>query len=67
VGFFDTGRTWADYRALTHLDGEGLGLKIGAGGGLRLQWGETFLIRVDPAWSPDADPVGFYVDINHAF
>lgn len=67
VGFFDTGRTWADYRTLTHLDGDGLGLKIGAGGGLRLQWGETFLIRVDTAWSPDADPVGFYVDINHVF
>jgi Omp85 superfamily domain len=67
VGFFDTGRTWADYRTLTHLDGDGLGLKIGAGGGVRLQWGETFLIRVDTAWSPDADPVGFYVDINHVF
>lgn len=67
VAFCDLGRSWADYRALTHLDGDGLGLKLGAGGGLRLQWGETFLLRIDAAWSPDADPVGFYVDLNHVF
>jgi hypothetical protein len=38
-----------------------------AGGGLRLQWGETFLLRGDVAWSPDARPVGIYVDVNHVF
>lgn len=67
VAFFDLGRCWADYRALAHLDGDGLGLKLGVGGGLRLQWGETFLLRIDTAWSPDAEPVGFYVDLNHVF
>jgi hypothetical protein len=65
--FFDTGRIWADYRQLSHLDGDGAGLKLGLGGGLRLQWGETFLIRADVAWSPDADPVGIYFDIGHVF
>lgn len=65
--FADTGRTWADYSATRRLDGSGVGLKVGLGGGPRLQWGETFLLRADVAWSPDARPVGIYVDVNHAF
>lgn len=67
IEFVDAGRTWADYSGTNRLDGNGLDLKYGAGGGLRLQWGETFLLRIDVAWSPDADPVGFYVDVNHVF
>jgi outer membrane protein assembly factor BamA len=67
VEFLDAGRTWADYRGASELDGPGLGLKYGAGAGLRVQWGETFLLRIDVAWSPDADPVGFYIDVDHVF
>jgi len=64
--FVDAGRVWTDYRALA-LDGAGAGIKVGLGGGLRLQWGETFILRADVAWSPDARPVGVYVDVGHIF
>jgi hypothetical protein len=67
VLFADTGRVWADYSDSERFDGKGIGLKVGTGGGLRLRWGETFILRGDLAWSPDADPVGFYIDINHIF
>ena len=65
--FADTGRVVADWQSAPSQDGSGLGLKLGLGGGIRFQWGETFLLRADVAWSPDADPVGVYVDINHVF
>jgi hypothetical protein len=51
VAFFDSGRVWADYRP-TGLDGEGLGLKTGVGGGLRIQAGKSFVLRGDLAGSP---------------
>jgi hypothetical protein len=37
------------------------------GGGLRIKWGEAFLVRADVAWSPDADPIGLYFNVNHVF
>jgi outer membrane protein assembly factor BamA len=67
TAFVDTGRVWADFSDGERFDGDKVGLKVGVGAGLRLQWGETFLLRVDTGWSPDADPIGFYVDINHLF
>jgi outer membrane protein assembly factor BamA len=67
VGFFDGGRLWAGWRPDQALDGSGLGLKYGVGGGIRMQWGATFLIRGDVAWSPDASPVGFYFNVGHIF
>lgn len=66
--FFDAGRLWSaltDER--TDLDGNGLGLHYGLGGGIRLQQGRTFVIRADLAWSPDASPVAGYVLANHIF
>ena len=65
AAFVDTGRVWADYQARPDLDGTGHGLKIGTGGGIRFQWGETVLLRFDAAWSPEGH--GYYLDINHAF
>jgi hypothetical protein len=65
AAFVDAGRVWTDYVPHPELDGVGLGLKYGAGGGLRLQWGETFVARVDAAWSPDG--VGFYAEGGHSF
>jgi outer membrane protein assembly factor BamA len=65
VAFFDTGRVWTALDPTPDLDGTDLGLKYGAGGGLRLQWGEAFLIRIDAARSPDG--TGFYFGVNHAF
>jgi hypothetical protein len=67
VGFFDGGRVWADVRSAPELDGTGWGLKYGAGGGVRLQKGTTFVLRVDLAWSPDARPLGGYLLAGHLF
>jgi hypothetical protein len=67
VAFIDAGRVWTNLSSPTRFDGTDLGLKLGAGGGLRIQWGEALLLRTDVAWSPDADPVGFYFNVNHVF
>jgi outer membrane translocation and assembly module TamA len=67
AAFLDGGRVWADLRGAPELDGSGLGLKYGAGGGLRLQKGSTFVLRVDLAWSPDARPLGGYFLAGHVF
>lgn len=67
AGFLDGGRVWADLRSAPELDGGGWGLKYGAGGGLRLQKGSTFILRVDLAWSPDARPLGGYFLAGHVF
>lgn len=65
--FLDTGRVWVDLEDNPALDGTGLGLKWGVGGGLRLQEGTTFVVRGDIAWSPDARPIGAYVSANEIF
>lgn len=63
VGFVDAGRVWdergdnADFPAL----------EVGVGGGLRIQWGQTFLIRLDTAYAPTVDSFGLYFDIGQAF
>jgi outer membrane protein assembly factor BamA len=67
VAFVDGGRLWADYRDTASLDGPLMNLKYGVGGGFRLQQGETFLLRADVAWSPDARPIGVYFDASQAF
>lgn len=67
VGFFDGGRLWADYASHPELDGAGIGLKYGVGGGLRIQSGDSFVLRGDVAWSPDASPVGAYLGAGHMF
>jgi outer membrane protein assembly factor BamA len=67
VAFFDGGRVWADTRANPSLDGTGIGLHYGLGGGLRLQTGSAFVLRADLAWSPDATPVGGYFSAGQMF
>jgi hypothetical protein len=67
AGFFDGGRVWADTSPHPELDGAGLGLKYGVGGGLRLLSGTAFVLRADVAWSPDATPVGGYVVAGECF
>ena len=67
VPFFDAGRVWADSTPQPELDGQGLGLKYGAGGGLRLQSGSSFLLRLDVAASPDASPVSGYFSAGQTF
>jgi Omp85 superfamily domain len=67
VAFADTGRLWADYTAHPDLDGGGLGLKYGLGGGLRIASGKTFLLRVDLAWSPEGGSPSGYLLAGHMF
>ena len=69
--FCNIGRVWADYSGNALLDGNSLGLKVAAGGGLRIQFGETVIIRADLAWAKEArdagSPVGIYLDAYHPF
>jgi hypothetical protein len=67
VGFFDGGRVWSDLPRDPLLDGTGVGLKYGAGGGLRVVKGKTFVVRADLAWSPDANPLGGYIAAGQMF
>lgn len=68
AGFVDVGRTWTElFHAQPGLDGTGLGLKYGLGGGLRILEGRTFVVRADLAWSPDALPIGGYFDAGEIF
>ena len=67
VGFFDASRLWADTHAEPGLDGSGAALKYGTGGGLRLQSGSAFVLRLDIAWSPDANPLSGYFSAGQLF
>jgi outer membrane protein assembly factor BamA len=67
VPFFDGGRVWADSTRHPELDGRGVGLKYGTGGGVRVQSGSSFVIRADLAWSPDATPISGYFSAGQAF
>jgi hypothetical protein len=66
--FVDAGRLWTGIdNPRPELDGNGIGLHVGVGGGLRLQQGQAFVVRADIAWSPDARPVGGYVLADEIF
>jgi len=71
--FFDTGRVWSDYTFHSPLDGSGVGLKYGVGGGLYVLWGQAAMLRIEAAYSPDAVsenptlPLGIYVNDNVMF
>ncbi len=67
VGFFDAGRLWADWSSQPQLDGTGLGLHWGTGGGIRVQQGTAFVIRGDVAWSPLAQPIAGYFAVGETF
>jgi hypothetical protein len=67
IVFFDGGRVWADTSPQPQLDGTGIGLHYGTGLGVRLQSGETFVLRADVAYSPDAHPVGAYFSAGQTF
>jgi hypothetical protein len=66
--FADAGRLWSELeKRQDDLDGTGWGIKYGLGGGLRLQQGQTFVVRADLAWSPDAHPIGAYFAAGEIF
>jgi hypothetical protein len=65
AAFFDYGRVFSGYSEIQSLDGRGVGIRFGTGGGLRLSWGESLMFRFDAAWSPEA--LGFYATLGQAF
>jgi hypothetical protein len=67
AAFTDVGRLWSGLPADPQLDGHGLGLKLGVGGGVRIYGGKSFVVRADIAWSPDARPVGGYLAPGEIF
>lgn len=67
AAFTDCGRVWSGIPADPALDGRGLGLKLGIGGGIRVYGGKSFVVRGDIAWSPDARPIGGYLAPGEIF
>jgi hypothetical protein len=71
--FFDTGRVWSDYSFHSPLDGSGVGLKYGVGGGIYVLWGQAAMLRIEAGYSPDAVsenptlPLGIYVEDGTMF
>lgn len=65
VAFFDAGRVWADTSVQPQLDGTGAGIHWGAGGGLRFQSGDAFVIRADVGGSPET--VAGYFGVGQNF
>lgn len=71
IAFLDAGRVWADYERV-EVAGEALDegfsdFAVGVGAGLRLKWGETFIVRVDPAYSVTEETFGLYINVDHVF
>ena len=72
LAFFDFGRAWLDFSQTAALfdglatDANLYGFKIAGGGGLRIQWGESLVVRLDVGYS-NISELGFYLDINHIF
>lgn len=69
--FTDVGRVWADFESLSldsePLDGPFSAFSVGLGGGLRLLWGQTFVIRADVAHAPVEGTWGQYIQVGHVF
>jgi hypothetical protein len=72
AAFADAGRVWTDtLQANAELDGQGLGIHWGVGGGPRLRWGDVMIIRCDFAYAPLGAELGdvpaVYVDVDPVF
>lgn len=69
VGFVDAGHISADFVDQPALDEDydRPPFTLGTGGGLRIRWADTFVLRVDAAYSPTDHTNGVYVDVGHAF
>lgn len=66
--FADSGRVWTgSFDAEPTFDGDGIGLHWGVGGGPRVRWGDSLLIRFDIAHSPLGSELGtstaLYIDV----
>lgn len=72
VAFLDAGRVWADFsykssRLQEMIDGATPGIKWAVGGGGRLQWGSTVVMRADVGYSPSDRNLGVFFVLSHMF
>ena len=71
VGFSDVGQVRADVSPLRidneRLDAPGLDLQASLGGGVRLLWGETFVIRAEYAAAVTDGTQRFYLTVGEPF
>lgn len=71
LGFVDAARTLADWHDVSldgrDVDGRWYRVVVGVGGGLRVAWGSTLVVRFDAGVSPTEESTGVYVGIGHMF
>ena len=71
VTFVDAGRAWTDLHSgllePLDLDAPWHAALVGFGGGLRLRWGQAFVLRMDAAFSPVTQTSGLYFGTDHIF
>jgi hypothetical protein len=71
VGFIDSGRAWTDLlddRVYDlGLDAPWHSFLLGVGGGIRLLWGQAFVVRIDAARAPLDSTYGIYFGTDHIF
>jgi hypothetical protein len=71
VAFLDVGRVWAWWWERPDLDETAWPLRFGTGAGLRIRWGETFVIKIDLAYSREVwekrVPLALYFGAAHHF
>ena len=71
VGFVDSGRAWTDLHdervTALALDAPWHQFLLGMGGGLRVRWGEAFVLRIDAALAPLDSTYGIYFGTDHIF
>lgn len=71
LAFFTVGQVWSTLDPGPPFDGSVEAATYGTGGALLLRWGESVMVRIELAYSPDSsdggDPFGFYFDLGYAF
>jgi hypothetical protein len=67
VMFVDAGRVWADLSRNRELDGSGPGLEWCLGGGGRIHWEESFVVRADAGFCPAGETWALQVYLGHLF
>jgi len=67
VAFADVGRVWTDAFSASSKDGD-FRLHWGVGGGPRVRWGDSLLIRADVSYAPLGAALGaapaIYIDVD---
>ena len=71
VAFGDAARALADWHPVylegRSVDGPWTRIAVGVGGGLRVAWGETFVIRADVGYSPTEGTHALYIGVGQVF